>query len=262
VTLLTQAVFAGSNNLGKPNGGESMELISVLLRTAFMYFFIFLIMRLMGKREIGKLSVFDLVISIMIAEIAVIVIETTDKSMYLAIAPILLLVIIQIGISFFSLKSRKLRLLFDGKPSVIIRDGHLNRKEMHKQRYNLDDLMLQLRDNQVTEIEKVELAVLESTGKLSVIMKETNNNQGEGTGKSDYLNEQQFDKSDNSPKIRYELLPMPLILDGQVQDDNLEKLGKTRFWLKSELQNHEVDNFKHVYFCSIDHKGKLYVDKK
>ncbi|QJD81821.1 DUF421 domain-containing protein [Cohnella herbarum] len=240
-----------------------MELTGILLRTTFMYFFIFLIMRLMGKREIGKLSVFDLVISIMIAEIAVIVIESTEKSMFLAIAPILLLVLIQIGIAFFSLKSRTLRTLFDGKPSVIIRDGHLNRKEMHKQRYNLDDLMLQLRENQVTEIADVELAVLESTGKLSVIKKEAGQASGEETGRSDESsNNDSYGKTEIRPKIRYENLPLPLILDGQVQDDNLEKVGKTRFWLKSELQNYEVDNFKNVFFCSIDHKGKLYVDKK
>jgi uncharacterized membrane protein YcaP (DUF421 family) len=239
-----------------------MELTAVLLRTTFMYFFIFLVMRMMGKREIGKLSVFDLVISIMIAEIAVIVIETTDKSMLMAISPILLLVIIQIGSSFFSLKSRTIRLLFDGKPSVLIRNGHLNRKEMLKQRYNLDDLMTQLRDNQVVDIADVELAVLESTGKLSVILKKNSNGEGTVNGDVDRTDEQPFDKSDVNPKIRYELLPMALILDGQVQDENLEKLGKTRFWLKSELKNYEVENFKHVFFCSIDHRGKLYVDKK
>jgi uncharacterized membrane protein YcaP (DUF421 family) len=240
-----------------------MELTAVLLRTTFMYFFIFLVMRLMGKREIGKLSVFDLVISIMIAEIAVIVIETTDKSMLMAISPILLLVVIQIGSSFFSLKSRTVRLLFDGKPSVLIRNGHLNRKEMLKQRYNLDDLMTQLRDNQVVNIADVELAVLESTGKLSVITKkEHHSNEGTGNSDGNRTDEQPYDKSDIQPKIRYELLPMALILDGQVQDDNLDKLGKTRFWLKNELKNYEVDNFKHVFFCSIDHKGKLYVDKK
>lgn len=244
-----------------------MELAATLLRTTFMYFFIFLIMRLMGKREIGKLSVFDLVISIMIAEIAVIVIETTEKSMLLAIAPIILLVFIQICFAYVSLKNRTLRLWFDGKPSVLIRNGHLNRKEMQKQRYNLDDLMTQLRDNQVTEIDKVELAVLESTGKLSVIMKE-NRSGSEGSGKDSTSKEQEpsknqeYNKFDNHSKFRYELLPMSLILDGQVQDDNLEKLGKTRFWLKSELQNYNVENFKHVYFCSINHEGKLYVDKK
>ncbi len=239
----------------------NMELTAILLRTTFMYVFIFLIMRLMGKREIGKLSVFDLVISIMIAEIAVIVIETTEKSIVLAIAPILLLVIIQMSLAFFSLKSRKLRILFDGKPSVLIRDGHLNRKELRKQRYNLDDLMTQLRENEATEIEDVELAVLEATGKLSVIRK-SNVRNGEGTANKDGSNEPEYNKSDSLPKIRYELLPLPLILDGQVQDDNLEKLGKSRFWLKNELQNYEVDNFKHVFFCSINHNGKLYVDRK
>jgi uncharacterized membrane protein YcaP (DUF421 family) len=241
-----------------------MELAAILLRTAFMYFFIFIIMRLMGKREIAKLSVFDLVISIMIAEIAVIVIESKEKSMMLAIAPILLLVFIQIGFAYVSLKNQKLRMWFDGKPSVLIRDGHLNRKEMRKQRYNLDDLMTQLRENQVTEIDKVELAVLESTGKLSVIMKE-NLHDPDGIGKiSDpkQSREQEYNKSDHNPKFRYELLPMPLIMDGHVQDHNLEKLGKTRFWLKNELQNYNVENFKHVFFCSINHEGKLYVDRK
>lgn len=235
-----------------------MELTMILLRTTFMYFFIFLIMRLMGKREIGKLSVFDLVISIMIAEIAVIVIESTEKSLLMAVAPMLLLVLIQMGLAFITLKNRRIRMIFDGQPSVFIRDGRLNREEMRKQRYNMDDLLAQLRENQVTDIENVELAVLESTGKLSVIRKE-NRGDNEGSGK---LEEQEYDKISQYPKIRYELLPLPLILDGQVQDENLEKLGKTRFWLKNELQNYEVDNFKHVFFCSIDHKGKLYVDKK
>ncbi|WP_256756769.1 DUF421 domain-containing protein [Cohnella sp. WQ 127256] len=244
-----------------------MELTSILLRTTFMYFFIFLILRLMGKREIGKLSVFDLVISIMIAEIAVIVIESTEKSLLLAVAPMLLLVLIQISIAFFSLKSRKVRTLFDGKPSVLIRDGRLNRHEMHRQRYNLDDLMGQLRENQLTEISDVELAVLETSGKLSVIKKEQNSTIEEGSTRKngssfDGDQERGYSKMDENPKIRYELLPMPLIMDGQVQDDNLEKLGKTRFWLKNVLQSYEVDNFKNVFFCSIDHKGKLYVDKK
>jgi len=249
-----------------------MELTAILLRTIFMYFFIFLIMRMMGKREIGKLSVFDLVISIMIAEIAVIVIESTEKGMMTAIAPIVMLVLIQIGIAFLSLKNRTMRLLIDGKPSVLVQDGHLNRKEMLRQRYNLDDLMLQLRENQVSDLDEVQLAVLESTGKLSVIVKDRsgsgNSSNGGGSGNSGGgsssgdSGQAGYGKAEAGPKIRYELLPLPLIMDGQVQDDNLEKLGKTRFWLKSELQQYDVDNFKQVFFCSIDHKGKLYVDKK
>ncbi|XID93634.1 DUF421 domain-containing protein [Paenibacillaceae bacterium WGS1546] len=241
-----------------------MELTATLLRTIFMYLFIFLIMRIMGKREIGKLSVFDLVISIMIAEIAVIVIESTDKALLSAVAPILLLVLIQIGIAFLSLKSRKARLLIDGEPSVLIRNGHLNRTEMFRQRYNLDDLLIQLRENQVANIEDVELAVLESSGKLSVITKERGESEPgrEGSGKSEQERSREADRPDKNLKIRYEVLPIPLIMDGQVQDENLEKIGKNRFWLKGELQSREIESFKEVFFCSIDHRGKLYVDKK
>lgn len=241
-----------------------MELTAILLRTIFMYFFIFLILRLMGKREIGKLSVFDLVISIMIAEIAVIVIESTEKTLMTAVAPIVLLVLIQIGFAFLMLKNRTMRLLFDGKPSVLVQDGHLNRKEMFRQRYNLDDLMLQLRENQVSSLHEVKLAVLESTGKLSVILKKRDESDNTETAadRSSGDSDAAYGKADSRPKVRYEVLPIPLIMDGQVQDDNLEKLGKTRFWLKSELQRHDVDSFKQVFFCSIDHKGKLYVDKK
>lgn len=236
-----------------------MEITAILLRTLFMYLFIFVIMRMMGKREIGKLSVFDLVISIMIAEIAVIVIESTDKSLWTAIAPMLVLSLVQIGIAFLSLKSAKLRALVDGKPSVLIRNGRLNRQEMRKQRYNLDDLMSQLRESGVADVGAVELAVLESTGKLSVIKKE--DWPREATSKDEAAGEGQMNV-DSFPKVRYELLPLALVLDGQVQDDNLEGMGKTRFWLKKELSGYGVDSFKDVFFCSIDHRGKLYVDKK
>jgi len=236
-----------------------MELTAILLRTAFMYAFIFLIMRIMGKREIGKLSVFDLVISIMIAEIAVIVIESPENSLWTAIVPILFLAAIQIGIAFLTLRNNKLRLWVDGKPSVIIRHGRLNRKEMRKQRYNLDDLMIQLRENQITDVGEVELAVLESSGKLSVIP--ADRRPQDESQHVDYPAPREPEKTEVRSKYRYELLPLALILDGQVQDENLEELGKTRFWLKKELQNYGVDSFKNVFFCSVDHRGRLYVDK-
>lgn len=234
-----------------------MELTAILLRTVLMYLFVFLILRLMGKREIGKLSVFDLVISIMIAEIAVIAIEDPHKSLFNTAAPIFLLVLIQIGMALLSLKSRKVRILFDGKPSVLISNGHLNREEMRKQRYNLDDLMTQLRENQITSIEEVELAVLEPTGKLSVISK---NDHGFLAHKQ--TDDTQFSKQSLPSGFRYELLPLPLIMDGKVQDGSLEKIGKDRFWLKKELQDRGVDEFRNVFFCSVDHRGHLYIDRK
>lgn len=230
-----------------------MELTATLLRTVFMYLFVFLILRLMGKREIGKLSVFDMVISIMIAEIAVISIEDTKRSLWVTVGPIAMLVVIQLLFSHIMLRNRKLRLWFDGQPSVLIRGGRLNWREMRRQRYNLDDLLVQLRENRMTDIGEVELAVLEPNGKLTVLPKME--------GAAEPADDAKAGEPE-PPKFRYEILPVPLIMDGAVQDDGLEKIGKNRFWLRNELRRRGVDSFGQVFFCSVDHKGKLYVDRK
>ncbi|MFF2480522.1 YetF domain-containing protein [Paenibacillus sp. NPDC058071] len=241
-----------------------------------IYFVVFLIMRFMGKREIGKLSVFDFVISIMIAEMAVLVIEDMDRSFWEGVVPMAVLLVIQLITAFISLKSRNMRLLLDGKPSVIVANGKLNRDVMKKQRYNLDDLMLQLRENRVSRLADVEFAILETSGKLSVITKEDDldslESDEEGNtdkrkpidigGEAERVKPVVFQKEKSviPPKYRFEILPIPLIMDGKVQDRNLEKLEKTRFWLKNVLQEQGVTDFKDVFLCTIDHKGKLFID--
>ncbi|GLX69503.1 DUF421 domain-containing protein [Paenibacillus glycanilyticus] len=239
-----------------------MEYWSVLLRTVFIYFVVFLIMRSMGKREIGKLSVFDLVISVMIAEIAVIVIEDVDRSMWEGILPMVVLLLIQIGIAFIALKNRKLRLWFDGKPSFIIAKGKLNRDVMRKQRYNLDDLLLQLRENKISNVADVEFAILETTGKLSVIEKDDIDGRQEEPKANTEKDTAPIVKPEvkTPAQFRFEMLPIPLIMDGKVQDENLAKLDKTRFWLKNVLQEQGVFDSKEVFLCTIDHKGKLFID--
>lgn len=221
-----------------------MEILTLFIRTVLTYFTVFIVMRLMGKREIGKLSVFDLVISIMIAEIAVFVIEDSKKPLTHGFVPMGTLLLIQLLISYLSLKNRQFRLLFDATPTPIIQNGQLNKREMRKQRYNLDDLMMQLRQKDITHVGDVEFACLETDGKLTVVKKEQ--------------------RSLPSPlgKIRYELLPLPLIMDGKVQDDNLAIIQQTRFWLKNQVQAKGASDFKDVFFCTIDHRGKVYVDLK
>ncbi|NQX69513.1 DUF421 domain-containing protein [Paenibacillus alba] len=225
-----------------------MEILTIFLRTVLVYFVVFLMLRLMGKREIGKLSLFDLVISIMIAEIAVFVVEDSSKPLLDGLIPMGTLVLIQIFIAFIALKSRTLRLMFDGKPSVIISKGTIDREEMKKHRYNLDDLMLQLRQNKIMNVADVEFAVLEPSGKLSVVEKA--------------VKESSADVETPKGVIRYEGLPLALIMDSKVQDDNLEKIGKTRFWLKNQLQLNGVRDFKEVFYCSIDHRGRIFLDRK
>ncbi|WP_410514358.1 DUF421 domain-containing protein [Paenibacillus sp. BR2-3] len=236
--------------------------------TMLMYFFIFLCMRIMGKREIGKLSVFDLTISIMIAEIAVFVIEDIERPIYEGIVPMATLVFIQVIIAQLSLKNRKLRLLIDGKPDVLISDGKLNRKEMGRQRYNLDDLLLQLRGKNINSPADVEFAILETSGLLTVIEKSKDESCSNQSGHSCHNTDDSTVKkaSENSMKIssqnriRYEGLPVPLIMDGKVQNANLEMIGKNRFWLRSQIRQKGVQDFRDVFLCSIDHKGVVYVD--
>ncbi|KAF4321952.1 hypothetical protein G195_004855 [Phytophthora kernoviae 00238/432] len=201
-----------------------------------MYFIVYGSIRIMGKREIGKLSMFDLVVSIMLAEIAAFVIEDTNKPLSHGIVPMLTVLVVQIAMAFLSLKSRKLRLMIDGKPTVLISKGKLHRDSMSKQRYNLDDLLLQLREQNIDSIGDVDYAILETTGKLTV-----------------------FPKAQSSS---YEGLPLPLIMDGKVQDQNLELIEKTRFWLKNQIQQKGILEFKDVFICSIDHNGKIYVSSK
>lgn len=190
-----------------------MEYGIVLFRTALFYLIITVIYRFMGKREIGQLGMVDLTVSILIAELAAMAIDNRNESIFLAIFPIILLVVIQIGTSFISLKCSKIRNLFDGNPSVIINRGRINFREMVKQRYNIDDLLTQLRDKRVRSIEEVDYAILETSGKLSVFEKDS--------------------------KLFGEY-PMPLIMDGEISYDTLKQINKTKEWLENCLEKENV----------------------
>lgn len=225
-----------------------MELFTIVLRTVLVYFFILFIMRMMGKREIGKLSVFDLVVSIMIAELAVLSIDEIEAPMINSLTPIIVLVLTQMVISFLSLKSQKVREILDGKPSILIENGKIREKELKKQRYNLDDLMLQLRQNHIHSINQVEFAILEPSGRLTILPK----SESENVSKSDL----------QIPTKKYSL-PEVLIKDGIVQKEALTRLGRNTFWLKSELRKRVgTSEFKKISLCSIDPKGIWYVDFK
>ncbi|PNQ84379.1 DUF421 domain-containing protein [Paenibacillus polymyxa] len=247
----------------------SHDIFAHIFRTLLMYFIVYLVMRLMGKREIGKLSVFDLVISIMIAEIAVFSLEDIKRPLYEGLIPLGVLLILQIGISYFSLKSRRLRLLFDGRPSVLFSNEQLNKDEMAKQRYNLDDLLLQLREQNIESLDEVEYVILETTGKLTVISKDIYDGAKrekikQEQSENDLISkEHQENRVHPSPQIggkfRYEGLPIPLIMDGKVLDRNLERMDMNRFWLKNQIQAKGHKDFKDVFLCSVNHRGDVYI---
>jgi len=193
----------------------------------------------MGKREIGELSLLDLVVFVMIGEMAVIAIEKPDQPLLISILPMILLLFIQLSLSLLSLKNQKVRDALDGKPSLIIDQGQINEKEMRKQRYNIDDLLTQLREKDIKNVADVEFAILETSGKLSVFEKDI------------------YDKTDQAFN-----LPFPLIKDGRVQEDQLKRIHKTNLWLRQELRKLGVKDIKNITYCSIDEQGKLFVDIK
>lgn len=220
-----------------------MEYSTIILRTILIYFIILLVLRFMGKREIGQLSVLDFVVSIMIAELAVISIENVQVPMMTTIVPILVLSIIQISLAWISLKSEKLRKMIDGKPTVLINNGKIDEEEMRKQRYNFDDLLIQLRQSKIRDLADVEFAILEPSGKLSVIEKTA----------------AEKEDANYAGKVH---LPFPLILDGKVQDEHLEQIGKTPLWLRQELRKLGYKDIKKISYCSLNDNQTFFVDIK
>jgi uncharacterized membrane protein YcaP (DUF421 family) len=212
----------------------------ILFRTVLLYLLILLIFRLMGKREIGELSILDLVVYIMIAEMASLAIENTKDPLVDTLLPISVLVIIQITLAMLSLKSKKFRDIVDGKPTIIINDGKIDEKAMRSQRYNFDDLLLQLREKDVGDIADVEYAILEPSGTLSIFQKK----QGEQEGEQDSSS-----------------LALPLIIDGEVQEDNLGMIDKSSSWLLEQLKKQGYEDPGEISFCSYQN-GKFYIDLK
>lgn len=205
-----------------------MNLWIATFRTLFFYFYVLILYRIMGKREVGELGIVDLIVSILIANIVAISIENLDHTILESIIPIFILMILEIGLAFISVKSRKVRYFLEGKPSVIIKDGKLVYKEMMRQRYNLDDLLMELRNNSIPSIEDVSYAVLESNGKLSIFKKDDIKN----------------------------TYPLPLILDGEIIYDNLHNIKKSKRWFNNLLimKNIKVKDVFYAYY----HQNKVY----
>ncbi len=209
-----------------------MEYVVVLERTFLFYILITILYRFMGKREVGQLGIVDLIVSILIAELAAMSIDKREESVLLSIIPIVALVLIQVGVAYYSLKNSKARETLDGVPSVIIKRGIINFKEMVKQRYNIDDLLTQLREQHIRSIEEVDYAILETSGNLSVFKKQ-------GDLSTEY--------------------PMPIILDGEIMEDTLKQIGRNRNWLEKYLKDEKtsIDDIFYAFY----RKKKLFLIK-
>lgn len=205
----------------------------IMFRSVFFYFIIVVAYKLMGKRELGELSIVDFVVSTILSQMIAISIENYKDPILYTLVPLIIIVILQITLSYITLKNKKIRNFMDGKESIIINNGVLDIKEMIKQRYSLDDLLSQLRDKNIRSIEEVDYAILENSGKLSI-----------------------FKKNDKS----IDTFPLPLILDGNIEYDNLKIIKKDKNWLLDILKekNTKLENV----FYSFLKSNEVFIIKK
>ena len=210
-----------------------MKYFIILYRSVFFYILVSLLYRIMGKRELGELSIIDFIVSIFIAEIVAISIENYNKSILVSLIPIMALVLIQVIASKLSMHNSTVRKVLDGEPSVIINKGKIDFKEMKKQRYNIEDLLMQLRSNSIKSIEEVDFAILDVNGKLSI-----------------------FKKSDD----RMRDYPLPLIVDGKIDFDVLKIINKKEEWLEKKLLEQKVflDN---VFYCFYKNDNLFVIER-
>lgn len=220
---------------------------ALFYRTAILYLAVLIAVRIMGKREVGQLSAFDLVVAIMIAELAAMAMDKIDMPLHEGLVPIFTLVALEILLAYLSLKSHTIRSIVDGVPSVVIANGKIIEKELRKLRYNVSDLLGQLREKDVPNIADVQYAVLETSGELSVVLKG---------------NRRPVTPEDLGLPVKYEGIPTPLIFDGHIHFKNLRGLHLDEAWLQSEVRKQGVARIADVLYASLDTDGKLYVSEK
>ena len=219
----------------------------VFFRTLILYSLVVLVMRLMGKRQIGELQPFELVIAIMISELAAVPMADTEIPLLDGIIPILTLLLAQVTLAYVSLKSDRARALICGRPSILIEKGTIIESELRRLRINLNDLLEQLRVKNFTNIADVDYAILETNGQMSIIPK--------GTSRPIITK----DLGVNAPDPG---LPLTLVLDGTVITHNLKFFNLTEEKLLHQLKDEGVTNLQELFFASIDNTGSISWQRK
>ncbi|MCL6444537.1 MAG: DUF421 domain-containing protein [Alicyclobacillus sp.] len=206
-----------------------------------------LALRVMGKREIGQLSVFDFVVSVMIAELSTLPMENTEVPLLRSIVAIAMLVLLQIVVAVISVKSHRVRHWVEGEPSVLIEHGEIKDQTLRKVRYSMHDLLMQLREKGFADVADVEFAILETSGQLSVFPK---------------AEARPMTPADLQRRVPPEEIPMPLVVDGVPVEKTLHALRRDQTWLANELSRRGYGRIEDVYYASIDETGTIHADRR
>lgn len=218
-------------------------MLVVFFRTLIMYTLVVVVMRIMGKRQIGELQPFELVVAIMISELAALPMSDTEIPLFDGIIPILTLLLAQVTLAYWTLKSEKARTIVCGRPSILIERGRIVESELRRLRININDLLEQLRVKNYSNISDVDYAILETNGQLSVIPK----------GKNRPVLTQDLGINPTDPG-----LPLSLVIDGVVITHNLKQYNLSEQELLDALAGQGVTSLKDLLLVSLDNSGTLY----
>ncbi len=195
-------------------------MVLIFVRTVIIYFLVLFVMRFMGKREIGQMQPFELVIAIMIADLAATPMAEIGIPILYGIIPIFGLLVIHTIISLLNLKSIKIREIICGKPRILIYRGKIDEKALIEENFTINELQERLRVNSINNLGDVEFAILETSGQISVVQKPE---------------KRALKPEDFNMKVPYEGIAYDLVIDGKIMTDNLKKLGKDYNWLEKEI---------------------------
>ena len=221
-------------------------MLITFFRSIVLYIIVLIVMRLMGKREIGQLQPFELAISIMIADLASIPMTEVGIPIFNGIVPILGLLVMHLLISLLNLKSLKAREIICGKPSILVYRGKIDEKILKKERFTINELQERLRGNGVVNLGDVEYAILETSGQVTVIQKPEKRN----TIPEDF-----------NIQPEYEGIPYDLVIDGKIMYKNLNSIGKNYAWLKKQVEKFNVKP-EEALVVTIDGKGQIFCQRK
>ena len=217
-------------------------MIAILIRSILLVCFAVLAMRMMGKRQIGQLQPFELVIAIMIADLASTPMESLDTPLWRGVMPLFTTVALHQLFTLLSLKSQKLRAFFSGRPTVVIHNGQIDYKALEKLCFNLNDLLEELRTGGILTPTEVGTAIMETSGKLSVFPKSRF---------------RAVTPQDLHIETGYEGIPLTLVMDGRLGKTNITLCGKDEKWLEEQLKKLGYHSLRDVLLCYLDTDGKL-----
>ena len=223
-------------------------MITTILRTLIMYLFVVWVLRIMGKRQIGELEASELVVTIIISDIATMPISHIDEPMLPNIIAIVTLTVLEVGLSYIAFKNPIMRRIMYGKPSTLYKDGKFDNSEMARQRFNVGDIMEEVRGSGAADLSQVEYIVMETNGKVSVMLKN--------------------EESPVTPKIlniKTDPVRMSYIIidNGSVIKGCMKQLGLNEEWLKKCLKENGLKSAKEVFFLSFEQNtGKIVVVPK